>query len=310
MRIKQKLSIEEVLEIVPKEPIKGHTLTFAGESVPSDTDNLILYKNKGITCQGCGIVGTHFYVEKFGYGNKTYNFWHLNLYAKKSSGKEVLMTKDHIVPKCHGGKNDLENYQVMCERCNTKKGQKGMQEFLNNRQKSQVKTPSVDIETSYKQRTLSRLKERYGIEINHDTLDNLTELVLSGQILCDLSSNKSIRAFQYANKIVNAVYNSEYKIIETVIEEDYEKVKFEYLPVFMTKEFAEREYNEIYQNVQREFIIKESEKETAIEFQKSEYRSILFAMWKGKNYSRLIWSKVKEKFNNIHKECTQSTHTS
>lgn len=311
MRINQKLSVEEVLEVVQNEPIKGQTLTFAGESVPMDTDNLILYKNKGITCQGCGVIGTHFYVEKFGHGSKTYNFWHLNLYAKKSGGKEVLMTKDHIVPKCHGGKNELENYQVMCEKCNTKKGQRGMQEFINSRQKETPKV-TTNVDLTYKLRTISRLKERYNIETNLDGLEELTELALAGQILCDLSHNKTIRAFQCANKIVNAIYNSEYKIIETVIDEDYEKVKFHYLPVFMTKEFAEREYNEIYQQAQREFVIRESEKDTAIEFQKSEHKSILFAMWKSKNYNRLIWLKVKDKFNKIHKieKCTQSTHTS
>lgn len=312
MRIKQKLSLEEVLDKIPKDPIKGHTLIFAGESVPSDTDNLILYKNKGVICQGCGIVGTHFYVEKFGYGNKTYNFWHLNLYAKKSGGKEVLMTKDHIVPKCNGGKNDLENYQTMCERCNTKKGKRGMQEFLNTRQKEKVKIASSEIELTYKQRTMFRLKERYGIEVNIDELEELAERAKNGSILCDLSHNKSIRAFKHANKFVNAIYNSEYKIIETVIEEDYEKVKFDYLPVFITKDFAENEYSEIQRSVQKEYVIKETDRDTAIEFQNSTYREILFAMWKGKNASRLIWHRVKDKFNKIHKieKCTQSTHTS
>lgn len=34
---------------------------------------------------------------------------------------EVLMTKDHIIPKSKGGKNNLSNYQPMCCICNKQK---------------------------------------------------------------------------------------------------------------------------------------------------------------------------------------------
>lgn len=37
------------------------------------------------------------------------------------NGKEVLMTKDHIIPKSKGGANDISNYQTMCKRCNEAK---------------------------------------------------------------------------------------------------------------------------------------------------------------------------------------------
>lgn len=48
--------------------------------------------------------------------------FHLNLYAIDENGKEVLMTKDHIIPKSKGGADDISNYQTMCERCNEAKG--------------------------------------------------------------------------------------------------------------------------------------------------------------------------------------------
>jgi len=38
------------------------------------------------------------------------------------SGHEVLMTKDHIIPKSKGGKNTLKKYQTMCTHCNCRKG--------------------------------------------------------------------------------------------------------------------------------------------------------------------------------------------
>lgn len=32
------------------------------------------------------------------------------------------LTKDHIIPKSRGGKNDVNNYQTLCKKCNTMKG--------------------------------------------------------------------------------------------------------------------------------------------------------------------------------------------
>ena len=32
------------------------------------------------------------------------------------------MTKDHILPKSKGGKDEIDNYQTMCIRCNKAKG--------------------------------------------------------------------------------------------------------------------------------------------------------------------------------------------
>ena len=46
----------------------------------------------------------------------------MNLYAIDENGKEVLMTKDHILPKSKGGKDEIDNYQTMCIRCNEAKG--------------------------------------------------------------------------------------------------------------------------------------------------------------------------------------------
>ena len=47
--------------------------------------------------------------------------FHLNLYGI-NNGEEVMMTKDHIVPKSKGGSNGLKNMQTMCTVCNEIKG--------------------------------------------------------------------------------------------------------------------------------------------------------------------------------------------
>jgi hypothetical protein len=53
--------------------------------------------------------------------------YHFNLYAIDDVGDEVLMTKDHIIPKRRGNRSDggpdhISNYQTMCKPCNEAKG--------------------------------------------------------------------------------------------------------------------------------------------------------------------------------------------
>lgn len=64
------------------------------------------------TCVCCGVVGTKFCLGKDGGGGL-----HWDLYADDDTALSV----DHIVPKVCGGKDCLENFQVMCSRCNTLK---------------------------------------------------------------------------------------------------------------------------------------------------------------------------------------------
>ena len=63
---------------------------------------------------------TFFAKEKFA-DQSTY---HLNLYAVDDNGDEILMTKDHIMPRSKCGIDDISNYQTMCKLCNEAKGNK------------------------------------------------------------------------------------------------------------------------------------------------------------------------------------------
>ena len=75
---------------------------------------------KSISCVKCGITGSFFAIERpVVPANARY---HLNLYAIDEEGNEVLMTKDHIVPRSKGGHNNIKNYQTMCYKCNWEKG--------------------------------------------------------------------------------------------------------------------------------------------------------------------------------------------
>ena len=89
-------------------------------------------------CVCCGRVGTEMGLDLPHGTDKP----HFNLYCVEKSGKRVLMTKDHVIPKSKGGKNHISNMQTMCCKCNAKKGDKSPEEYaayLEARRKSQPK---------------------------------------------------------------------------------------------------------------------------------------------------------------------------
>jgi len=96
-----------------------------GVNVYMSSQRYKLFKYKGIRCIKCGIVGEYFILEqhrqKSAYESKRFHF---NLYGIDKNGKEMLMTKDHIIPKSKGGKNGLHNLQPMCMKCNNEKDDK------------------------------------------------------------------------------------------------------------------------------------------------------------------------------------------
>lgn len=80
---------------------------------------------RSLVCVSCGLEGKYFAKErsakklKDGSGFKaTAKTWHFNLYAVRADGREILMTKDHVLPRSKGGPDSLENLQTMCAPCN------------------------------------------------------------------------------------------------------------------------------------------------------------------------------------------------
>lgn len=87
-----------------------------GYHVKINSLRLVTFKTKGTECVSCGIRGEFFALE--GEEGKRP---HLNLYARRGK-REVLMTKDHILPVSRGGRDHLNNMQTMCSSCNARKG--------------------------------------------------------------------------------------------------------------------------------------------------------------------------------------------
>jgi 5-methylcytosine-specific restriction endonuclease McrA len=73
---------------------------------------------KSRICEACGLVGTRMMLDVH---TCMYSRCHFNLYAEVD-GELILMTRDHIVPRCQGGEDTLENLQTLCTRCNGIKG--------------------------------------------------------------------------------------------------------------------------------------------------------------------------------------------
>ena len=96
---------------------RKYTIEIDKQEIYLLSDRYLTFFTKGYECPCCGLKATHFALEKSGKAKR----YHLNLYGS-FEGKEVLFTKDHIVPKSKGGKDELSNYQTMCLKCNGMKG--------------------------------------------------------------------------------------------------------------------------------------------------------------------------------------------
>ncbi len=106
---------KRMVDIVSGEMVK---VEFDGELINMASDRYKVFAHNK-KCISCGLEGQFMAMEK---GNTDISY-HFNMYAIKD-GKEILFTKDHIIPLSKGGKKSLTNLQTMCKICNEKKGSK------------------------------------------------------------------------------------------------------------------------------------------------------------------------------------------
>jgi 5-methylcytosine-specific restriction endonuclease McrA len=115
-------SIEEIRELTKdvlfEQDKRNAKVDLDGDIIKGNSQRYQTFFTKGTKCVCCGIEGKYFAKER----DRKSDVYHLNLYAIDENGEEVLMTKDHIIPRSKGGKDNISNYQTMCERCNEAKG--------------------------------------------------------------------------------------------------------------------------------------------------------------------------------------------
>ena len=121
-----------------------------------------VFKTKGTKCVKCGIEGTFFALERGAHNQQNTDRYHFNLYGLNELGEEVLITKDHILPKSKNGKNSVENYQPMCIHCNGIKSDRYEGDGMSETNKTTRKLASIQ--------TIKEVKEHP----NADKLDILT----------------------------------------------------------------------------------------------------------------------------------------
>lgn len=77
-----------------------------------DREKRTIYDRDEGICQQCGKE------TKYGGGYRT----------PFSDGLDPCQV-DHIIPRCRGGQNDQDNLQVLCQPCNSQKGNKTPEEY-------------------------------------------------------------------------------------------------------------------------------------------------------------------------------------
>lgn len=91
---------------------------FEGEKLKLSSLRLRTFAAYGTECVDCGIKAAFFAIER----HQIDVNYHINLWAIKSDGKQILMTHDHILARSLGGADNLTNTQTMCMECNFEKG--------------------------------------------------------------------------------------------------------------------------------------------------------------------------------------------
>jgi 5-methylcytosine-specific restriction endonuclease McrA len=105
---------EESLNIQELNKKARRSIEVDGYLVYTSSLRYATFYQKGCRCACCGKEGSYFQLDS---GDSPVRK-HFNLYAADGT----LMTKDHIMPKKHGGKDTIANMQTMCVICNSKKG--------------------------------------------------------------------------------------------------------------------------------------------------------------------------------------------
>ena len=116
-------TISEVFDMLGEEALSISELGYrkdresievAGYKVYTKSLRYATFYQKGCRCVSCGKVGEYFQLDPGDRADRR----HFNLYAADGT----LITKDHIIPKRHGGKDTMDNMQTMCVICNRAKG--------------------------------------------------------------------------------------------------------------------------------------------------------------------------------------------
>ncbi len=98
----------------------GPTVQFNGYQVSLRSVRYVLFMRMP-ACVACGIAGRVF---RLTVSSDSPTQAHFNFWGRRPDGREVLLTKDHIVPESRRGSQHQDNLQTMCSDCNARKAAK------------------------------------------------------------------------------------------------------------------------------------------------------------------------------------------
>jgi len=111
-------TVDEVVPLIGEEPYRRTVIELDGVEYTANFNSSKLNDFKrSLSCAACGRVGVEFRAESHREDPRNGSL-HLNLYSEDG----VLMTQDHIIPRCKGGWSGPDNTQTMCAECNVEKG--------------------------------------------------------------------------------------------------------------------------------------------------------------------------------------------
>lgn len=101
----------------PRQPGMYEQWNILGVNVMVTPKRLDSFRHNS-TCVSCGRAGNVFLIERHQNDSRGQ---YINMYSTEKGGL-VLMTVDHILPDCMGGRYHPDNFQTMCQKCNSSKG--------------------------------------------------------------------------------------------------------------------------------------------------------------------------------------------
>lgn len=303
----RKIPVSEVLSKMDESTLKYKSEFFDGAEVNIGMLNLRLFKSSGTDCVHCNLKGEYFRVEKMGFGSSIFNEWHLNLYGINARNEEVLLTKDHIIPRSKGGTDDLRNLQPMCEVCNKRKDSMPMEQFV--AKYSGIKVSDRTKYDGYRDKTIKRMLERYGETITDADFEEMCKLAQNSRIIADLGNSKTIREIIFKERSIKVMYCTNYKaVLSAMQDESDDYFLHEMVPKF-AKDDQERArvlYHEIMSTCLSEFKTFPEMRDTAKYFQSCQYPKVLFDMLNHKDdkkrLSGAVWGAVRRRMAALETE--------
>lgn len=113
-----KYPIEQILPLLKNGCRDKQYIELDGVQVKITSQRYEVFR-QSTKCYVCGIEGSFFASEKMKANDS--DRYHFNLYAIDKDGNEVILTRDHIIPKAKKGSLKLHNQKTCCYICNMAK---------------------------------------------------------------------------------------------------------------------------------------------------------------------------------------------